>query len=55
MPQLSKQDIKENFKEFSAKLDRLFISLLERQRQELLMLGSQLRKLEERVTKLESK
>lgn len=51
------QDIKwmkENFGELFSKLDK-FISLLEKQEQELLFLGTQLRRLEERVIKLESK
>lgn len=46
--------MKENFSELFTKLDK-FIALYEKQEQELLALGAQLRRLEERVAKLESK
>jgi archaellum component FlaC len=46
--------MKENFGELFTKLDK-FIVLYEKQEQELLILGTQLRRLEERVTKLEAK
>ena len=46
--------MKENFSELFTKLDK-FISLYEKQEQELLALGAQLRRLEERVAKLETK
>ena len=44
--------IKENSSELFAKLDK-FIALLEKQEQEILMFGAQLKRLEERVQKLE--
>jgi len=46
--------MKENFNELFTKLDK-FIALYEKQEQEMLMLGVQLQKLEERISKLESK
>ena len=44
--------MKENFSELFAKLDK-FIALYEKQEQELLILGAQLRRLEERMAVLE--
>ena len=52
-----KEDVKwmkDNSSELFAKLDK-FIALLEKQEQELLVFGAQLKRLEERVQKLESK
>ncbi|MFH1225928.1 MAG: hypothetical protein V1684_01410 [bacterium] len=46
------QVIKENSSELFTKLDE-FISLYKKQEQELLVLGSQVRRLEDRVAKLE--
>ena len=46
--------MKDNSSELFAKLDK-FISLLEKHEQEMLMFSNQLRRLEERVQKLESK
>jgi len=46
--------MKENFSELFTKLDK-FIALYEKQEQELLLLGAQMRRLEERVAKLETK
>ena len=46
--------MKDNFSELFAKLDE-FISLYKKQEQELLMLISQMKRLEERVAKLESR
>jgi len=46
------REIKRNSSELFTKLDK-FISLYERQEQELLVLGAQLRRLEERVAVLE--
>ena len=46
--------MKENFGELFTKLDK-FIALYEKQEQELLVLGAQLRRLEERVAKLEDR
>lgn len=48
------QEIKRNSSELFTKLDK-FIALYEKQEQELLILGAQLRRLEERVVKLETK
>ena len=48
------QEIKRNSSELFTKLDK-FISLYEKQEQELLILGAQMRRLEERVAKLETK
>jgi len=47
------QEIKRNSSELFTKLDK-FISLYEKQEQELLILGAQMRRLEERVAKLET-
>ena len=47
------QWMKENASELFAKLDR-FIALLEKNEQEILMLSAQMKRLEERVEKLES-
>ncbi|MEK7574490.1 MAG: hypothetical protein AAB514_03105 [Patescibacteria group bacterium] len=46
------REMKENFSELFAKLDK-FIALYEKQEQELLILGAQLRRLEERMAVLE--
>ena len=48
------KEMKENSSELFTKLDR-FITLYEKQGQELLIFGAQLRRLEERITKLEVK
>lgn len=48
------REMKENSSELFTKLDK-FISLYETQRQEFSILGVQLRRLEERVMRLESK
>ena len=45
--------MKDNSSELFTKLDK-FIALLEKQEQEMLMFGAQLKRLEERVQKLES-
>ena len=46
------REVKENFSELFTKLDK-FIALYEKQEQELLILGAQLRRLEERIAVLE--
>ena len=46
------REMKENFSELFTKLDK-FIALYEKQEQELLILGAQLRRLEERIGVLE--
>lgn len=46
------REMKENFSELFAKLDK-FIALYEKQEQELLIMGAQLRRLEERMAVLE--
>lgn len=50
---LDVKEMKENSSELFTKLDK-FIKLYEDQKQELLMFGAQLRRLEERMSKLEN-
>jgi len=47
------REMKENSSELFTKLDK-FIALYEKQEQEMLLFGAQIRRLEERVIKLES-
>jgi len=48
------REMKENMSELFTKLDK-FIALYEKQEQELIMFGAQLRRLEGRIAKLEQK